>query len=243
MNDCVVEGLEFADVETASDSYAARFSGEIGAWLLSVQSAGLNHLLKDLPTATVLDVAGGHGHVARALSSSYEVTVLGSSHSCDLQIKDLVQDCRCKFEIGSVETLPFPDKSFDVVTCFRYLSHTNNWEKTISELVRVARKRVIVDYPVTDSLNCLNPLLFKVKRRLEGNTRRFIVFRRAQIEQAFKNNNFALKESVRQFFLPMALHRTLRQAKLSSRLEGGFKRLGCTALLGSPVISAFVPAS
>ncbi|MCL2063628.1 MAG: class I SAM-dependent methyltransferase [Candidatus Cloacimonetes bacterium] len=51
--------------------------------------------------------------------------------------------------IGSVVSLPFPDKSYEVVCCFQVLEHLpfEDFEKGLSELFRVAEKAVIISLP------------------------------------------------------------------------------------------------
>ena len=58
---------ETADIETSSDDYAARFAGEIGAWLLKVQEEATLRMLAAYPNAKILDVGGGHGQLTGAL--------------------------------------------------------------------------------------------------------------------------------------------------------------------------------
>ncbi|MEM9907111.1 MAG: hypothetical protein AAF921_19010, partial [Cyanobacteria bacterium P01_D01_bin.44] len=71
---------ETADIETASDSYASRFAGKSGTWLLGVQQAATLKMLADYPQASVLDVGGGHGQLTEALiEQGHQVTVLGSA--------------------------------------------------------------------------------------------------------------------------------------------------------------------
>ena len=52
------------DVETASDDYAARFAGPVGAWMLQVQERAVLELIAPWPGASVLDVGGGHAQLA-----------------------------------------------------------------------------------------------------------------------------------------------------------------------------------
>ena len=42
--------------------------------------------------------------------------------------------------VGNAESLPFPDKSFDVVTAFFMLYHVSDLEKVLSEFKRVLKK-------------------------------------------------------------------------------------------------------
>ena len=54
---------ETPDIETASDAYAQRFTGEAGRYLLSEQEAAVRAVLADWRGETVLDVGGGHGQL------------------------------------------------------------------------------------------------------------------------------------------------------------------------------------
>jgi ubiquinone/menaquinone biosynthesis C-methylase UbiE len=145
--------------------------------------------------------------------------------------------------IGSVVDLPFEAKSFDVVVSFRLLSHLYNWQEEISELCRVAREQVIVDYPTKFSFNAIEPILFKLKKQIEGNTRHFLTFSHAEIRDAFLKSNFTSHKCIAQFFWPMALHRAIKQVRFSILIEKIPGILGLTALFGTPVIGSFKPRS
>jgi ubiquinone/menaquinone biosynthesis C-methylase UbiE len=47
-------------------------------------------------------------------------------------------------DLGSIETLPYKDKSFDIVTARHILEHLDYYEKAISEMCRVARYEVAI---------------------------------------------------------------------------------------------------
>lgn len=235
-----VNHSDYADVETSSDRYASRFAGSIGEWFIQKQSKILIKFLSGLEIKTVLDVGGGHGQTVKALAlSDIDVTVLGSSPECNLQIQSLLNSGKCKFAVGDVEKLPFPDNSFDTVTCLRYLSHTENWQLVISELCRVAKKAVIVDFPPARSFNIMFPIMYNLKRKLEGNTRPFLVFKNSAIREEFKKNSFALNDSCAQFFFPMVVHRVFKSPRISRAIEFLPKISGLTYLFGSPVIECF----
>lgn len=228
---------ETADIETSSDDYASRFAGAAGQWMLSVQEKITARMLASKPQATVLDVGGGHGQLARPLSAlGYKVTVLGSDDSCRNRIDDLVKKELCKFKVGNLVKLPYPDKAFDHVISFRLLPHCTQWQTLIGELCRVARDSVIVDYPTTRSLNVLSSALFEAKKKVEKNTRPFTLFKHSQINAEFARHGYTLKQRRGEFFIPMVIHRMLKFPLLSTVKEGFCRILGLTALFGSPVI-------
>jgi 2-polyprenyl-3-methyl-5-hydroxy-6-metoxy-1,4-benzoquinol methylase len=228
---------ETADIETSSDDYALRFSGEIGSWFLKVQEKATLQMLAPYKAARVLDVGGGHGQLTDALiQNGYRVTVLGSSDVCKEQIRKFIDGNRCTFKVGNILDLPAPDQAFDVVISYRLLPHVNQWKRFLHELTRVARKVVLVDYPAVRSINCIAPQLFQFKKRLEGNTRPFSAFRESELLEVFESLGFARADRYAEFFLPMVLHRVLKLPALSSAMERIFRLLGATDCFGSPVV-------
>jgi 2-polyprenyl-3-methyl-5-hydroxy-6-metoxy-1,4-benzoquinol methylase len=230
-----------ADVETSSDNYAARFAGPVGEWMLRVQERITLGLLADVRGGTVLDVGGGHGQLARPLCrDGWAVTVQGSDGTCRRRIADLVDTGKCRFQVSDPLALPFADLSFDAVLCFRLLTHCEDWQRLTGELCRVARQCVVVDYPTSQSLNAASPALFGAKKRAEGNTRPWRLFRHSEIREAFRKHGFGVETRRGQFFLPMVLHRILKCRSLTRALEGGCRALGLIAVWGSPVIVKMV---
>jgi ubiquinone/menaquinone biosynthesis C-methylase UbiE len=228
---------ETADIETSSDDYALRFSGEVGSWFLQVQESVTLRMLAPYPGAKILDVGGGHGQLTPALlRHGYQVTVLGSADVCKQRIEAFLAEDRCSFKVGNILDLPFADQAFDIVVSYRLLSHVTQWKQFVAESSRVALKAVIMDYPAVCSFNYIIPLLFQVKKHLEGNTRTFTTFKDVELLKVFKSSGFIPDERYAEFLLPMVLHRILKSPRLSSMMEKICRLSGLTHLLGSPVI-------
>lgn len=234
---------ETADIETSSEGYAARFSGPTGEWMLAVQERVTYGMLADLPSgADVVDVGGGHGQLAVPLCrSGYRVTVLASAESCRRRVAGVVDSGQCRFVVGNVIALPFPDKAFDAALSFRLLPHCGAWPQLVRELCRVARRAVVVDYPTSQSLNAVAPALFGAKKKLEGDTREWALFRHERVREEFRRNGFRVGVQQGQFFFPMALHRALHCHALSAGMERLAAVCGLTRRWGSPVIVKMVP--
>src|SRR5262249_40425108 len=116
------------------------------------------------------------------------------------------------------------------------LPHVQRWRDLVSELCRVARAAVLVDYPTRRSLNAIARPLFALKRGVEGDTRPFAVFADGDVRAALGAAGFAVTGRRGEFVLPMALHRALGVAPLSRALEGVLGAAGLRRALGSPVI-------
>lgn len=227
------------DIESSSLDYQRRFAGSVGAWFLAVQSQAL---LAALPATSrplrVLDVGGGHAqNIAPLLAAGADITVLASPDAPTEVIAP--QLTRIHYQRGNLNHMPFADDSFDVVVCFRILAHIDDWQRHVAELTRVARQRVICDYPVRRSVNALADGLFAMKKQIESNTRHFRIYSERELIEAFRHNGAGQVFRRGQFVLPMAVHRALKSAPLSGALERGSAALGLDRLLGSPVIAAF----
>ncbi len=222
------------DVESASEGYAARFAGPAGAWMLDVQARALLALLAALPERlTVLDVGGGHGQLTRALAGAgHRVVVHGSRAACHAR--------RAGGAAPRVTAdpwlLPFREQSFDVVVSVRLLAHVEAWRELLSEMARVARRGVAVDFPVRGALHRLAPALFATKKRLEGNTRPYFDYAPGEVADALAGAGLSQMRVVRQFAWPMVLHRRLGAPRLSRALEGLARGLGVTPRTGSPAL-------
>lgn len=226
---------ETPDIETASDAYARRFAGAAGRYLLAEQEAAIRALLADWRGGTVLDVGGGHAQLTPLLRTlAREVVVLGSDASGLMRVRREFPDCATA--TGDLLDLPFEPRSFDVVVAVRLLPHVRNWPRLLSELCRVAGSTVIVDYPRTSGLNSLTPLLFPLKKRLEGNTRHYRNFRDAEIGEVLRACGFEPRERRAQFLLPMVVHRRANGAAPLRAIERSAKLLGLTQVIGSPVV-------
>ena len=91
----------------------------------------------------ILDVGCGRGLLARRLSELFGAVV-----GCDIVLDPaLVSSERLRFVPGSVEDLPFADDEFDTVVCTHTLEHVQRIDRALSELRRVAKRRLIVVVP------------------------------------------------------------------------------------------------
>jgi hypothetical protein len=231
---------EDADVESSSELYARRFAGPVGQWFLELQARLTLECLRGLsPGATVLDVGGGHAQLAPPLmEAGFQVRVVGSDPACGLRLAALTSSGRCRFDVADLLALPYADYAFDAVVCYRLLAHSIDWRRLVGELCRVARHRVVVDYPARRSVNVASEALFHIKNSIErGTTRPFALYGRGKVARAFAAAGFQVTEERPQFFLPMALYRLAGSAGLARAAEGLARSVGVTGLLGSPVIA------
>jgi len=62
------------------------------------------------------------------------------------QIVELGKEKGVNVSLANAEDLPFEDGSFDVVYCRHLMEHLDHYKATLSEMIRVAKKAVIVTF-------------------------------------------------------------------------------------------------
>lgn len=92
----------------------------------------------------VLDIGAGAGHTALAFSP-YVQECIGIDAT-----KEMVEVAstfaqekgagNVRFQQGTAESLPFPDDSFDLITCRYAAHHFSDVRKAVSEVARVLKK-------------------------------------------------------------------------------------------------------
>ncbi|MEM7682865.1 MAG: class I SAM-dependent methyltransferase [Planctomycetota bacterium] len=230
------------DVHSSSEGYAARFSGSVGAYLLGVQAMMVLSLIAPWAEAKVLEVGGGHAQLTKALvDAGHDVTVHGSVEACRERPDRLVGADRYTFLRGPLMKLPAEDNSYDVVVAMRLLAHVQDGPALVAELCRVARKAVIVDFASTRGANALAPVFYGLKKRLEGNTRHFLMQRPSEVRAMFSDRGWRCKARRGQFVLPLAAHRALKLPGVSRAIEGPPRAIGFTDWLGSPIVMRAEP--
>ena len=148
----------YADRDVAEGFDALRFSGPIGRYLLESQEALLLDALTPPRGRTVLDVGTGTGRAAIGLArAGARVTGLDASREMLRVASVRARDAGVviPFGVADAHALPFADRSVDAAVSLRVLMHAIDWKTCLAELCRVARWRVVVDFPALGSFAAL----------------------------------------------------------------------------------------
>ena len=140
-----------------------------------------------------------------------------------------------RFATGDAHGLASPEHAFDTVVCLRVLMHTPDWRQSLRELCRVARRFVIFDYPALSSAAAIQAVGRRAAFSLGVKTEPYRVFSDRAVRSALATAGFRVREIHRQFVLPIAFHKALGSAVVTTRLEGALAAVGLRKLLGSPV--------
>ena len=134
-----MKSLQNADLARAYDAWHGEHSGEehvdsrtlqFFEWILA--------LLAPAPGASLLDVACGSGTFLRvAAERGFDPTGIDISPAAIALAAERVPGADLR--VGEAEHLPFPDSSFDAVTCLGSLEHFESPERGAAEIARVLR--------------------------------------------------------------------------------------------------------
>jgi ubiquinone/menaquinone biosynthesis C-methylase UbiE len=228
----------YADPAMAQQFEQARFGGPIGSLLAETQERVLIEFAGAGPGCRVVDVGTGTGRAAIALAAR-GAEVIGIDASREMlkvaEARAAESHVAVTFEVADAHHLPLDDRSVDVAVSLRVLMHTPDWRQCIGELCRVARARVVVDYPALASAATVQVIGRRVGRLAGRNVEAYRVFRHAAIRRELVANGFAVRALHRQFVLPIGFHKLIGSRAATERVEGWLARAGLLRLVGSPV--------
>jgi ubiquinone/menaquinone biosynthesis C-methylase UbiE len=228
----------YADPATAEAFDSRRFGGPIGELVASSQARVLLEMAGDLRGTTVLDVGTGTGRGAFLLAGAgADVTGIDASEQMLSVARQRAAaiDLPVRFAAGDAHALEFADRSFDAAVSLRVLMHTPEWRRCVAELCRVARRRVIVDYPSLASVAAIESCLRRIAYRFGWRTEPYRVFTDRAVARVFAQHGFRVGSLHRQFVLPIALHKAIGSRRFTESSERLLRQAGLLKLFGSPV--------
>ena len=156
----------YADPAMAESFDALRFSGPIGRLIAEI--AGARHRAVPRARRRAHDPRRRHRHGprgdcprARGRERHRRRRVGGDARVARRRAADAHVDGHVRFTATRTVWLS-TNRSFDAVVCLRVLMHTPDWRQSLGELCRVARHRVVFDYPALASAAALQALTRRV---------------------------------------------------------------------------------
>jgi ubiquinone/menaquinone biosynthesis C-methylase UbiE len=228
----------YADPEMANRFDDLRFAGPIGELVAESQARVLLAFVGPPLGRTVIDVGTGTGRAAIALASQgASVTGIDASEAM-LRVgreRAAARGVEVTFAAGDAHAVPYPDRSFDVAVSLRVLMHTPEWRVCLGELCRVARERVVIDFPARGSVAALQAAGRRLLARTGAGVEAYRVFGERRIAAEFARHGFRVEAIDRQFVLPIALHKKIGSRAVTERVERALRSIGLLRVFGSPV--------
>lgn len=113
----------------------------------------------DAPTLKHLDIGAGEGQLIQLLRTRLRV----DSVACDFHVERFAVDgvATTKVNLNS-EPLPYPDTTFDLVTCSEVVEHLENYRSLIREANRVLKPRGLFIITTPNVLNAFSRVRYLV---------------------------------------------------------------------------------
>lgn len=150
----------FSEPYTSANKQKYSRSSRIAQWHLRSVMEAIYQLIAQTGGASVLDAGCGEGFVTDYLArrdSSLRLTGVDRSRKAIAYAEDMFGE-RARFRMGNLYKLPFSDNSFDVVLCSEVLEHLDDADLATRELIRVARRHVVITVPNEPYFTWLNDL-------------------------------------------------------------------------------------
>ncbi len=124
-------------------AYDAWYDSPRGRWIGETEHRLLQRLLDPLSDATLLDVGCGSGWFTRRFAASgWAVTGLDADPAMLRYARG--RDDHAAYVRGDALALPYRDAAFDAVLSVTALCFVPDWPRALAEMVRVARRRVVL---------------------------------------------------------------------------------------------------
>jgi ubiquinone/menaquinone biosynthesis C-methylase UbiE len=128
-----------------ADQYFNHAWLQISVSISKLEEARISETIAMIPQdcSSILDLGCGDGRITNVLVKKYE-------HVCGLDSsEEALKHVVSEKKLGSLDSLPFEDKSFDTILCSEVLEHLpfRTYNKALQEMERVAGKYILVTVP------------------------------------------------------------------------------------------------
>jgi ubiquinone/menaquinone biosynthesis C-methylase UbiE len=157
---------------------------------------GLSDIYKGTDSNSLLEVGTGEGHVLDFFSEKNilpEKTV-GVDISTEAILYAKKRALPVVFREASALTLPFEDSSFDTVMCLEVLEHIVDFERALTEIIRVSKKYVLLSVPWEPWFSYANALRGKNVKKFGRDPEHVNVWSKKSFHSLVHREGFKIKK-------------------------------------------------
>ena len=217
---------------------ALRFGGPIGQLVQHTQEVLLMAAFGPIRGRTILDVGTGTGRAALAFARAGAiVTGIDASEQMLAVARRAAEERKlaARFEVGDAHAIPFADQQFECAVSLRVIMHTPDWKQCVQELCRVAKWRVVVDFPSAQSAAAIES---KSRQKKLARGERVEAYRTLKVDDVravIEAAGFRVIGVHKQFVLPINFHKLFNAPALTQSVEAILRFVGLLKVFGSPV--------
>jgi len=226
-SDTVAEGFD-----------ALRFGGPIGQQVQHDQEVLLMAAFGPITGRTILDVGTGTGRAALAFArAGAVVTGIDASEQMLAVARRTAEErhLNATFQTGDAHAIPFGDQQFQCAVSLRVIMHTPDWQKCVSELCRVAKWRVVVDFPSARSAAAIESRSRQKKLARGEKVEAYRVLKVDDVRAVIEAAGFKIIGVHKQYVLPINFHKLFNSPMFTGAIESTLAVFGLLNLFGSPV--------
>ncbi|TAK15147.1 MAG: class I SAM-dependent methyltransferase [Acidobacteria bacterium] len=226
-SDTVAEGFD-----------ALRFGGPIGEMVQHAQEVLLMAAFGPIQGRTILDVGTGTGRAALAFARAGAVVTGIDASDAMLAVARRAAEARkltATFQLGDAHAIPFADRSFECAVSLRVIMHTPDWKQCVTELCRVAKWRVVVDFPSARSAAAIESRARQKQLARGEKVEAYRTLSEADVRAVIEAAGFRVIGVHKQFVLPINFHKLFNVTWLTSGVEAVLRAVGLLKVFGSPV--------
>jgi len=170
--------LPFLSEDEIAAYYSAMKNVPIAKRPVDLSKKSINFILNNLVGTSILDISCGRGYLTNKISENESLDVMGIDIVRPPSLKPNIN-----FSEGSITCIPLSDNSYDTVISSHTLEHVVESRKALSELKRVAKKRIIIvvprqrEYKYTPALHVnFYPYLYSLQRFINDPNAKYELF-------------------------------------------------------------------
>jgi SAM-dependent methyltransferase len=217
---------------------ALRFGGPIGEIVQHDQEVLLMAAFGPIQGRTILDVGTGTGRAALAFArAGAVVTGIDASEQMLAVARRTAAERKLNatFQAGDAHAIPFGDRAFECAVSLRVIMHTPDWKKCVQELCRVAKWRIVVDFPSAKSAAAIESRARQKKLARGEKVEAYRVLDVAEVRSVIEAAGFKVIGVHKQFVLPINFHKLFNSPLFTNAIESTLSVFGLLSLFGSPV--------